>query len=100
MGVLLRHKVDVTGCGRTDAGVHARYYVAHFDAEADLPPNFEYSLNILLPKDVAIFGVAPVAPDAHARCVPTQRTRLTFPSLEGRESALTLSPREALPCRR
>ncbi len=67
LGVLLRHKVDVTGCGRTDAGVHARYYVAHFDAEADLPPNFEYSLNSLLPKDVAIYGVAPVAPDAHAR---------------------------------
>lgn len=67
LGVLLRHKVAVTGCGRTDTGVHARYYVAHFDAEAVLPPHFEYSLNSLLPKDIAVYTVAPVAPDAHAR---------------------------------
>lgn len=65
--ILLRQPVEVTGCGRTDAGVHARYYVAHFDAERDLPGTFLYSLNGLLPKDIAVYAAQPVHGDAHAR---------------------------------
>lgn len=67
LAILLREPVDLTGCGRTDAGVHARYYVAHFDAGSELPPNFIYSLNGLLPKDIAVYRVAEVSPEAHAR---------------------------------
>ena len=67
LGTLLRQPVEVTGCGRTDAGVHARYYVAHFDAEGELPATILNGLNSLLPDDIAVYSVLPVAADAHAR---------------------------------
>ena len=67
LSTLLRQPVEVTGCGRTDAGVHARYYVAHFDAGGELPPSFLNGLNSLLPNDVAVYDVRLVAPAAHAR---------------------------------
>lgn len=64
---VLRENIEVAGCGRTDAGVHARYYVAHFDAPAALPPTFLNGINSLLPDDVALHGIRAVEPDAHAR---------------------------------
>lgn len=67
LSTILRQPVEATGCGRTDAGVHARYYVAHFDADGALPPTFLNGLNSLLPPDVAVYAAAPVAADAHAR---------------------------------
>ncbi len=67
LSTLLRQTVDIVGCGRTDTGVHARHYVAHFDAENDLPPTFLIRLNALLPDDVAAHDIHPVAADAHAR---------------------------------
>lgn len=67
LGIILRQPTGVTGCGRTDAGVHARFYVAHFDAEADLPPGFLRGLNSLLPYDIAVYEVWQVHPEAHAR---------------------------------
>ena len=41
LSTILRQPVEATGCGRTDTGVHARYYVAHFEAEGELPPSIE-----------------------------------------------------------
>lgn len=67
LAILLRHPVGVTGCGRTDAGVHARYYIAHFDTDAGLPDTFIHSLNSILPRDIAIYSIWQVAPEAHAR---------------------------------
>jgi len=64
---ILGQSIAVTGCGRTDAGVHARYYVAHFDTEATPPPTLLHRLNGLLPDDIAVYGIQPVATDAHAR---------------------------------
>ncbi|HRI59257.1 MAG TPA: tRNA pseudouridine(38-40) synthase TruA [Saprospiraceae bacterium] len=64
---ILRQPVGVTGCGRTDAGVHARYYVAHFDAVGELPPTFLSGLNSLLPPDIAVHNIREVHPQAHAR---------------------------------
>ena len=83
LGRLLRHPVTVTGAGRTDAGVHARKMVAHFDwrpAGNDLPPLLKdtdqlvYKLNRLLPQDIAVQKVEPVADDMHARFSATSRT--------------------------
>lgn len=65
--VLLRQPVDVVGCGRTDAGVHARFYVAHFDAQGDLPQTFLQNINGILPEDIAVYSVRHMPADAHAR---------------------------------
>lgn len=64
---VLGPSIGLTGCGRTDAGVHARYYVAHFDTAHALPPALLHRLNSLLPDDIAIYGVQPVPAEAHAR---------------------------------
>ena len=56
LSTILRQDILVTGAGRTDAGVHARMMVAHFDVES-LPmdaADLAYKLNRLLPQDIAI----------------------------------------------
>ncbi len=66
---LRREPVNVTGAGRTDTGVHASYYVAHFDATApidDLALAL-FKLNRILPDDISVRRIVPVAADAHAR---------------------------------
>jgi tRNA pseudouridine38-40 synthase len=68
LAVLLRQEhVELTGCGRTDAGVHALQYFAHFDFEGLLPHNLVYSLNGILKKDIVINRCIPVQDRAHAR---------------------------------
>lgn len=76
LATLLREPVPVTGAGRTDAGVHARMMVAHFDREeaiADLTFLAE-KLNRLLPKDIAVYRIMAVCPEAHARFDAVSRT--------------------------
>lgn len=63
----------VMGCGRTDTGVHARAYYLHFETEVILPENFVYKINRILPKDISIFELIPVADDMHARFSATMR---------------------------
>lgn len=75
LSLLLRQEVTVTGAGRTDAGVHARMMVAHFDVEQTLDCHqLAYKLNKLLPQDIAIQDIQPVADDLHARFSATART--------------------------
>ena len=71
---LLRTPTEIVGAGRTDTGVNASYYVAHFDSaiEEDCK-QLLYKLNMMLPKDIALFSVTPVADDAHARFDARQR---------------------------
>ncbi len=64
----LRHPLNLTGSGRTDAGVHARGQTAHFDTEVPLDPHrFRLSLNALLPHDIRILQIDPVPDLFHAR---------------------------------
>ena len=69
LSVLLGAKTEVVGAGRTDTGVHASHYVAHFDSlrPLDDPFRFCYHLNAVLPGDVAVSCVRRVRDDAHAR---------------------------------
>lgn len=77
LATLLRHPVPVTGAGRTDAGVNARTMVAHFDTADDTDassPAFLRGLNSLIGYDIAVYSIAPVRPDAHARFDATERS--------------------------
>lgn len=60
--------IRVTASGRTDAGVHARGQVIHFDSPLNIPiEKWEIALNSLLPDDVAIIGTETVSDDFHVR---------------------------------
>ena len=81
LSTILREKISITGCGRTDAGVHARYYVAHFDCESTLPSSFLNGLNSLLPLDIAVHECKTVSTEAHARFDAYERSYQYFVSL-------------------
>jgi tRNA pseudouridine38-40 synthase len=68
-------RVTVVGAGRTDAGVHARGQVAHFDLAREKPVRtIRSALNFYLkPNPVAIVLVEPVTADFHARFSATWR---------------------------
>ncbi len=72
---VLRESIEVVGAGRTDTGVHARYYVAHFDCSTPIDDSdkFLYHLNSVLPFDIAVSRVRRVKDDAHARFDATER---------------------------
>lgn len=75
MSILLRKPMEVVGAGRTDTGVHARKMVAHFDYNEEVDcPQLVYKLNKLLPRDIAVQQVEPVAEDMHARFSAKSRT--------------------------
>ncbi len=74
LSTLLRQKTEVVGAGRTDAGVHARTMVAHFDAGEVDCAQLTYKLNKILPPDIAVDHVEEVAEYMHARFSATSRT--------------------------
>ncbi|MFO7879444.1 MAG: tRNA pseudouridine(38-40) synthase TruA [Bacteroidota bacterium] len=61
--------ISVTGCGRTDTGVHATSFFLHFDMaeQIDDRDKLQYRLNGILPRDIAVYRIFPVAANAHAR---------------------------------
>ncbi len=83
LALFLRTKVDVTGAGRTDAGVHAAQMIAHFDLEECQDCEWiKRKLNGILPPDIAVHGVYPVRPDAHARFDAVSRTYKYYVTLD------------------
>lgn len=75
ISTLMRKPMEVVGAGRTDTGVHARKMIAHFDHDEVLDcPQLVYKLNKLLPRDIAVQHVEPVADDMHARFSAKSRT--------------------------
>ncbi|MDR1860730.1 MAG: tRNA pseudouridine(38-40) synthase TruA [Bacteroidales bacterium] len=77
---LARESIDVTGAGRTDAGVHASRYVAHFDAAHPALDTHDFvrRLNSYLRNDVAISGIVKMPVEAHARFDAVARTYRYF----------------------
>ncbi|HEY6160203.1 MAG TPA: tRNA pseudouridine(38-40) synthase TruA [Bacteroidia bacterium] len=74
---LLDEKIEFTGCGRTDTGVHAREFYVHFDCSKELDPHdadWTYKFNCMLPKDISVYEVFKVRADAHARYDALKRT--------------------------
>ena len=65
---LLKRETAVTGAGRTDTGVNASAYVAHFDSPGPLDTGqLVHSLNAILPRTVAIRSIERTEDDFHAR---------------------------------
>ncbi len=73
--MLLREPIAITGCGRTDTGVHAKQFFAHFETEQDInTQTLTDKLNNFLPKEIAIHSIYAVENDRHARFSATSRT--------------------------
>jgi len=69
--------LKTTGAGRTDTGVHARHFIAHFNTGQALkmkPEELAFSLNAVLPSDIVVHRIFQVRRDLHARFSATSRT--------------------------
>ena len=80
--VYFRNKTEITGAGRTDAGVHAVNYVAHLDTDYVNPlkdrQKLIYKINAILPNDITIHDICHVDEAAHARFSALSRTYKYF----------------------
>ncbi|MCU7693429.1 tRNA pseudouridine(38-40) synthase TruA [Haoranjiania flava] len=66
--ILFRKEIQLTGSSRTDAGVHALQNYFHFDTDLEFDTDkYGYSINALLPYDIAVKRIFKVAGSAHAR---------------------------------
>ena len=77
------HRVHMTGCGRTDAGVHAKRYVANFRTESTIPVDrLPYALNTHLPGDIVVTEARemPEGFNAFGSCVKKEYTYLIYNS--------------------
>ncbi|MGE0076484.1 MAG: tRNA pseudouridine(38-40) synthase TruA [Bacteroidales bacterium] len=76
LSILLKEEINTIGAGRTDTGVHAKYYVAHFDSAVsnlDVNKQFIHSLNRILPIDISISKISRVKAEVNARFDATLR---------------------------
>jgi tRNA pseudouridine38-40 synthase len=67
LAILFRKTFELTGSSRTDTGVHALQNFFHLDSEELIDPKALYNMNALLPGDIALRNLLPVAPGAHCR---------------------------------
>ncbi len=67
-------RLGIMGCGRTDAGVHAMQYFAHFDYDQEWTYDAVERLNRMLPADIAVYELIPVHKEAHTRYDATGRS--------------------------
>ena len=77
LSTLLKREISLTGAGRTDTGVHASHFVAHFEldaAETTFSDKFVFKLNRFLPPDIVVYRIFEVPGHMHARFSATYRT--------------------------
>ncbi len=76
IGLMLGRPVAVTGCGRTDTGVHAREFFAHFETDRMLlsQKDFIFKINRFLPADIAVYSLFKADNEHHARFSALSRT--------------------------
>ena len=71
---LTNENINLIGCGRTDAGVHANKYVCNFKTNSLIPPEkYSYALNTKLPDDIVCIDSALVPEDFHAKSSATKK---------------------------
>ena len=65
---ILQRETGVTGCSRTDAGVHAKEFYCHLECDDNIPKDaFLRGLNSVLPNDISVLDANVVPPGFHAR---------------------------------
>ncbi len=65
---VIKEKVDIKGCSRTDTGVHANMYTVSFQTHSKInPDNLIFALNRFLPNDIVVSSCKKVPMDFHAR---------------------------------
>lgn len=76
LSLLLNQTIETVGCGRTDTGVHATEYYAHFDCNKNISdiPQLIFKLNKILSQNIAIYNILKVRNDANARFDAIDRT--------------------------
>ncbi len=67
VSTVFQQKIAVVGAGRTDTGVHAKQFFAHFDIDKKLEGDNVHKLNSVLPKDIVVSKVFLVDDETHAR---------------------------------
>jgi tRNA pseudouridine38-40 synthase len=66
--VICNEKITISGCSRTDSGVHAKHYCFSMLTNSNIPvKNFVRAMNTKLPKDISILSCEEVELDFHAR---------------------------------
>ena len=84
------HPLTVTGSSRTDAGVHAKMQMVHFDTGSTIPPEkFPFVLNNLLPPDIRVQAAREVPDTFHARFLTSGKT-YTYRILNNRHGSALL----------
>ena len=79
LSMLLRVPTEIVGAGRTDTGVNASFYTAHFDSDKQIDcAQLCYKLNKVLPVDIAIIRIYEVEPTLHARFDAIEREHTYF----------------------
>lgn len=74
LGQIFKREFVITGCGRTDAGVHASQFFFHVDIQQTWDFDLLFRLNKVLPDDIAVFDILPMEGEPHARYDATSRT--------------------------
>lgn len=77
IGMITGEKVHLTGCGRTDAGVHAEHYIANFRTESRIPlDRLPFAINTHTPEDIAVKEAFAVSEDFNAigSCIKKEYT--------------------------
>lgn len=75
LSTLLREPIDAVGCGRTDTGVHASFFTAHFDTLQEIDTQqLSYKLRQFLPDSIGIIQTSRVSDDFHARFSAVSRS--------------------------
>jgi len=76
--MFLKNEIELTGCGRTDSGVHAKQFFAHFDSNEQFSDShcrkLQNKLNSFLPNEIVIHRIFQVSEDTHARFSAIDRT--------------------------
>jgi tRNA pseudouridine38-40 synthase len=76
--IFTKQTIEIVGCGRTDTGVHASYYIAHLDTDFLFQEEHLRNLNAMLPRDIALYKIWKVSDEMHARFSAYSRSYVYF----------------------